>query len=190
MDAMPRFRDQHSNQLDRAKMNSYIIGAIAGIFILVLAFAAPHLTGLSVGVDSLGVNFESDPLDMVPKTFGTVGMSEGSFIETDAFITSNGKPVIFFFGTLQCSHCRWEKKPFLEVAKEFGDLISVHFYELDVATPTLDDTEVLNNMEVSGRIPVISIAGKYYRVGSGENVGEEREKEILRYLIQDVLEQA
>jgi thiol-disulfide isomerase/thioredoxin len=170
-------------------MKSYIIGATVGILILIIAFAAPHLTGLSVGVDSIGVNFENSPLDSVPETFETLGMSEGGFVETDALITSNGKPVIFFFGTLQCSHCRWEKVPFIEVAKEFGDLISVHFYELDVATPTLDDTAVLNNLEVGGRIPVIVIAGKYYRVGSGENMGEEREKEILRYLINDVLEQ-
>jgi thiol-disulfide isomerase/thioredoxin len=170
-------------------MKSYIIGVIVGVLILVLAFVVPQLTGLSVGIDSTGVNFESGPLDMVPNTFNVVGRSEGSFIETDALITSQGKPVIFFFGTTQCSHCRWEKRPFLEVATEFGELISVHFYELDIATPTVDDTEVLTNLEVGGRIPVIVIAGKYYRVGSGENMGEEGEKEVLRYLIEDVLEQ-
>ncbi len=170
-------------------MNTYAIGIAAGIIVLIVAFFAPAFTGLSVGVDTFDVNFESGPLDSVPAEFNTVGTAEGGFIETDAFITSGGKPVLFFFGTMGDSDCSWEKKPFLEVAKEFGDSVSVHFYEHNIATPTADDTEVLTNLKVGGNVPVVMIAGRYYRIGSGERYGEEGEKQILRGLIEDVLNQ-
>lgn len=107
----------------------------------------------------------------------------GDFIKlTDQEICrDNGKPIIYFFGSTQCPHCHWEYPVIKEVVAKFGNQISFH-----------DNMEKFTENEVfarysDGSVPTIVLGCRYYRVGSGEQIGAEKEKEILTQLIQELL---
>lgn len=92
----------------------------------------------------------------------------------------NGKPIIYFFGSTSCPHCVWEHPIFEEVAQKFSDYISFH-----------NNMDSQNDMDVfskysQGGVPTLVLGCKYYRVGSGEGVGEEKEKENLTKLFCDL----
>lgn len=89
----------------------------------------------------------------------------------------DGKPIIYFFGSAQCPHCEWEKPILESVISEFGDKVSFH-ENID----SDKDQDVFAKYS-DGAIPAIIVGCKYYRIGSGESVGEEQEKLLLRDVI-------
>jgi thiol-disulfide isomerase/thioredoxin len=89
----------------------------------------------------------------------------------------NGKPIIYFFGSISCPHCKWEKPVISAVAQKFGSAISYH--------ENIDNGKEMDvfNKYSTGSIPTVVIGCKYYRVGSGESAGVEKEVEVLTKLI-------
>lgn len=104
---------------------------------------------------------------------------EGNFKEVvnAEICKENEKPVVYFFGSTTCPHCEWEKPLLKEVTSKFGDLISYH-ENID----SQNDIDIFSKYSTGG-VPTIVIGCKYYRVGSGESIGEEGEKQILTKLI-------
>lgn len=91
----------------------------------------------------------------------------------------NDKPIVYFFGSESCPHCSWERLLIDEVASEFGDAIDYRLrYDGN------EDIDVLLKYG-TGAVPTLIIGCKYYRIGSGENSGEEVEKEALKTLMCD-----
>jgi len=102
----------------------------------------------------------------------------GDFIISDDEICKeNGKPIVYFFGSSRCPHCRWEHPIIENVTSKFKDYISFH-NNLDSNA----DMEIFYKYSTGG-IPTIVLGCKYYRVGSGERIGEEQESKVLTALI-------
>ncbi|MFA5012936.1 MAG: hypothetical protein WC520_00010 [Candidatus Paceibacterota bacterium] len=99
----------------------------------------------------------------------------GSFkIKNVAVCKENSKPIIYYFGSASCSHCEWETAVLDSVVGSFGNYISYH-KNID----NFNDQSVF--LEYSdGSIPAIIIGCKYYRLGSGERIGVEAEKAVLK----------
>jgi thiol-disulfide isomerase/thioredoxin len=91
--------------------------------------------------------------------------------------TENGKPIVYFFGSEGCPHCKWEKPIIEAIIKEFGTAISFH-ENIDSST----DQDVFTQYS-TGSIPTLVIGCKYWRIGSGESAGETSEKESLTKVI-------
>lgn len=103
----------------------------------------------------------------------------GNFsVSTDQVCQENNKPIVYFFGSTGCPHCKWEHPIVEKVVQAFGNQISFH-NNMD-ATST--DMDVFSKYSTGG-IPTIILGCKYYRVGSGENAGEETETKDLTALI-------
>jgi|GEM_PF-1664975 thiol-disulfide isomerase/thioredoxin len=112
------------------------------------------------------------------------GKTVGDFTYTgEELCTSDGKPVVYFFGTSWCPHCRWEKPIIKQVASEFSNSIDFRFYELDLQSAPEEDMKVFRKFSPNGAVPTLVFGCSYYRVGSGENFGEEAEAEALRALL-------
>jgi len=101
----------------------------------------------------------------------------GGFKVTDQEVClKDGKPIIYFFGSNSCPHCRWEHPILSDVAKQFSDYISFH-----------DNMNSQNDAEIyqkyknqnSGYIPFLVAGCKYVRLGSGEQYGEATERQYL-----------
>jgi len=105
----------------------------------------------------------------------------GGFQKIDS-VQINGKPLVYFFGTTWCPHCAWERPIFNETAGKFSGFIDVKTVEIDVSY-TEEDMEAFKHFSPDGRIPVIIMGGKYYRIGAGEHLGEEGEKQVLTALL-------
>lgn len=88
----------------------------------------------------------------------------------------DGKPIVYFFGSESCPHCRWEHPIVEKVAGDFKDYISFH-NNMD----NQKDTEVFQKYSEGG-IPALVFGCKYYRVGSGEKIGEKEEAKVLEAL--------
>ncbi|MFA5084148.1 MAG: hypothetical protein WC475_02050 [Candidatus Paceibacterota bacterium] len=112
---------------------------------------------------------------------------DGNFIKVaDAeIIKENGKPVIYFFGSTSCPHCVWEHPIIQKVAAEFGDKI-IFRDNMITDSGDIQDKDIFFKYSKGG-IPAIVLGGVYYREGSGEQIGEEKEAEVLRKLIQSLL---
>ncbi len=105
----------------------------------------------------------------------------GNFsVSSDEVCREDGKPIVYFFGSESCPHCRWEHPIMEEVAEKFGDKISFH-NNMDT-DGTNADKEVFGKYSTGG-IPTIVLGCKYYRVGSGESLGKEEEAGVLTDLI-------
>jgi len=96
--------------------------------------------------------------------------------------TIEGKPVVYFFGTTWCPHCSWERPIFMNVTVKFSGFIDTKAIEIDIEQPPLE-MEIFKHYSQEGKIPVIVIGGKYFRVGSGESLGEETEANVLTALL-------
>lgn len=93
-------------------------------------------------------------------------------------IMEEGKPVIYFFGSETCQHCRWEHPIMKEVVSKFDGYISYHD-NMD----TDADADIFSKYSAEGYVPATVIGGNYYRVGSGETIGEKANAEALTALI-------
>ncbi|MBM3303916.1 MAG: thioredoxin family protein [Candidatus Aenigmarchaeota archaeon] len=93
-----------------------------------------------------------------------------------------GRPAVYFFGTTWCPHCRWERPIFMNVAAKFAGYIDLKVTDIDVSQPPVE-MELFSHYSPEGRIPLIIIGGKYFRVGSGEVFGAAREAQVLTALL-------
>jgi len=123
--------------------------------------------------------FASEPYEIPDFVENEIKTVDGNFKEiVGADICSeDGKPIIYFFGSVSCPHCVWEKPVLQEVVERFGDKVSYH-ENID----TDKDREIFEKYS-SGSFPTLVLGCRYYRLGSGENEGEEKEKEALTKLI-------
>ena len=108
---------------------------------------------------------------------------EGGFIKLadQEVCKENGKPIIYYFGSPSCPHCVWEYPIIKEAVAKFGDKISFHDNMNEIT-----DNEVFAKYS-NGSVPTIVLGCRYYRVGSGEGIGEDKEIEVLTKLIQKLL---
>jgi thiol-disulfide isomerase/thioredoxin len=93
-----------------------------------------------------------------------------------------GRPAVYFFGTTWCPHCAWERPIFLNVTAKFSGFIDAKVTEIDIEQPALE-MEVFKHYSTEGKIPVIVIGGKYFRVGSGESLGQTVEENVLTAIL-------
>lgn len=94
----------------------------------------------------------------------------GNFsVSSEEVCLEDGKPIVYFFGSESCPHCQWEHPVVEEVMANFEGLVSFH-NNMD----TGEDMDVFQRFSTGG-IPAMVIGCKYYRVGSGENQGQETE---------------
>jgi len=103
-------------------------------------------------------------------------------VKENEICKENGKPIIYFFGSESCPHCIWEKPIIEEVVKSYGDKISFH-ENID----NQKDSDVFSKFNKEGGIPTVIIGCRYYRIGSGEGNGADKEKENLKAVIDMVL---
>lgn len=99
------------------------------------------------------------------------------FTSKDEICREDGKPIIYFFGSEGCSHCKWEHPIMEKVAEKFEGYISFHNNMNSQA-----DMDIFSKYSTGG-IPTLVFGCRYYRVGSGERVGEENESNNLTALI-------
>ena len=165
------------------------------LFIGIILFAASVLTGYFLNKNhffnllkqaetaqpgSLVQTPTSVPVPSFPPTLG-------NFLVTNREICKEGeKPQVYFFGSVNCSHCVWEKQMAKEVFDQFKDAIAYH-ENFDSS----NDSEVLMSYSDinPGYIPFIVLGCKYARVGAGENLGatdaesQKLEKEALASIL-------
>lgn len=108
---------------------------------------------------------------------------DGDFIKLadQEICKENGKPIIYFFGSPTCPHCHWEYPIIKETVSKFGDKVSFHDNMNEIT-----DKEVFAKYS-DGGVPTIVLGCRYYRMGSGEGIGAEKETEVLTKLIQELL---
>ncbi|MFC2174985.1 thioredoxin family protein [archaeon] len=95
-------------------------------------------------------------------------------------VNEDPRPFAYFFGTTWCPHCKWEKPIFTRVAQKFPS-ITTHMVEVDLE-PDHPEISTFNHYSPGGSIPLVIVGGNYYRVGSGEVLGEETEEQLLTAL--------
>lgn len=126
--------------------------------------------------------FLSQPLDIKETLPPPITPQEtiGNFLidNSTEICQENGKPIVYFFGSNNCPHCQWEHPIIVNITGSFGDQISYH-ERIDTQT----DIDVFSRYSPNGYIPTIVIGCKYFRVGSGENLGETQEAKVLTALI-------
>jgi len=97
-------------------------------------------------------------------------------VSSDEVCLEDEKPIVYFFGSESCPHCQWESPITEQVMAKFEGFISFH-NNID----TEEDSDVFNKYSTGG-IPTTVLGCKYYRVGSGENLGEEENAKVLTAL--------
>lgn len=124
-----------------------------------------------------GIDLEK-PLAIQPETQEEKTLTIGNFsVSNDEICKENGKPIVYFFGSKGCPHCLWQHPIVEKIAKHFEGYISFH-NNMDSDA----DKDVFSKYS-PGSIPTLVLGCKYYRVGSGEREGEEKESKALTALI-------
>lgn len=109
-----------------------------------------------------------------PEAKDTIG---DFLISGEEICLENEKPIVYFFGSKSCPHCNWEHPIIEEVTAKFKENIVFH-NNMDLE----QDMGVFSKYSTGG-IPTLVLGCKYYRVGSGESLGEETEVKVLTALI-------
>lgn len=113
-----------------------------------------------------------------PTVSPTAETTVGDFsVANEEICSENGKPLVYFFGSQTCPHCQWEHPIFQAVLNKFTNEVAFHD-NMD----SDNDAEVFQKFSTGG-IPTAVLGCKYFRVGSGENAGEETEAKNLTALI-------
>jgi thiol-disulfide isomerase/thioredoxin len=185
-------------QLSSEEVGKKVIDYINTNILAGKATAVLSSTILENGLYKIKISINGQEIDTYSTTDGklffpeAINMSEGSgkaqeqsktigefsVSADDNIIIENGKPVVYFFGSESCPHCKWEHPIFKKVVDNFKDQVVFH----DNMDNTAADQEILAKFS-DGGIPTIVIAGKYYRVGSGEQSGEEQEAKVLTAML-------
>ena len=121
--------------------------------------------------ESVAEGLKNPPAAEAGQTIG------GFFIANESVCQENNEPLIYFFGSNSCPHCRWEHPLVEAVTKKFEGLISLH-----INMDSQVDQEVFEKYSTGG-IPTLVFGCRYFRVGSGENSGEAEETKVLTALI-------
>lgn len=138
--------------------------------IVLLSIIALSLIG--IGISGMFVKVQPDQ-----GSVKTIAETVGGFKVTDQEVCKeDGKPIVYFFGSDGCLHCRWEHPILSDVAKQFSDYVSFH-----------DNMNNQNDADIyqkyknqnSGYIPFLVAGCKYVRLGSGEQYGEDKERQYL-----------
>jgi thiol-disulfide isomerase/thioredoxin len=109
---------------------------------------------------------------------GDNGATIGDFtISKEEICKENGKPIVYLFGADTCPYCKWETPIFLKVVEKFKDLVVFN----NNMNATDKDQDIFSKYSTGG-IPTIVLGCKYYRVGSGQQAGEETETKNLTAL--------
>jgi len=121
-----------------------------------------------------GYKTEVNTGEMVQEQNLTIGNFS---ISQDEICREQEKPVVYYFGSASCPHCQWEKPILERVVAKFQDKILF-----------VDNTDTDKNQDVfskysAGGIPTLVFGCKYYRVGSGEGLGEGEEEMALTALM-------
>ncbi len=102
----------------------------------------------------------------------------GNFsVSGDEVCKEESRPIVYFFGSEECSYCQWEHPIIEEVAAKFEGEIAFH-NNMDSDA----DREIFSKYSTGG-IPTLVFGCKYYRVGAGSQAGEEGETKNLTALI-------
>jgi len=105
------------------------------------------------------------------------GVTVGNFsVSEEEVCLEDGKPVVYFFGSESCPHCEWEHPVVQEVMAKFEGHVSFKD-NMD----NQEDMDVFQRFSTGG-VPTTVLGCKYYRVGSGQNQGEETETDNLTAL--------
>ena len=126
-----------------------------------------------------GISLEQKIGEKVEEKNTTLGNFSRS---QDEVCREDGKPIVYFFGADWCPHCQWEHPIVKNVAEDFKGYISFH----DNMGSDQERDVFLKYSQ--GGVPTLVIGCRYFRVGSGENLGEEEESKILTALICDLTE--
>lgn len=124
--------------------------------------------------------FITEPFDITEELLTPIIPEEtiGNFLVSEDEICEEGdKPIVYFFGSEGCPHCSWEHPIINGVTEKFEGLISYH-----ENMNSEEDMDIFSKYSTGG-VPTIVIGCKYYRVGSGESIGEEQEADVLNALI-------
>jgi len=134
--------------------------------------------------------FAQDPIDLTksPEEPAEVKSEVDSMAQTDAagsfkeltdmqVCQEDGKPIVYFFGSESCPHCKWEQPIINAVVKKFQSVISFH-----ENINSDKDQDVFLKYNIENTVPTIIIGCKYYRIGTIESLGEEAETKALTEL--------
>jgi thiol-disulfide isomerase/thioredoxin len=102
----------------------------------------------------------------------------GGFMDIESAAVNGGLPKVYFFGTTWCPHCSWEKPIFEDITGMFEGHIDMKIVMID-QNPDENDMATFKHYSPDGYIPVIIMGGKYYRIGAGESLGEDTERQVL-----------
>lgn len=131
---------------------------------------------IDMSSDMSGVNNQESLPEMLEKESTDVEGGFKEIVELDVCMESD-KPIVYYFGSASCPYCEWEKPLITEVVAQFGDAID---YRLRY--DGTEDVDVLLKYGY-GSVPAVIAGCKYYRIGAGQQLGEEGEKEVLRAVI-------
>jgi len=98
-------------------------------------------------------------------------------VTTEDVCMEDGKPVVYFFGSEGCSHCKWEHPIVQNVMARFEGLIAFHDNYDNGA-----DMDIFSKYSQGG-IPTLVLGCKYYREGSGEQDGEAQDTQNITALL-------
>jgi len=98
-------------------------------------------------------------------------------VTTEDVCMEDGKIVVYFFGSAGCPHCQWEHPIVQEVMARFSGLVAFHDNYDNGA-----DMDIFSKYSQGG-IPTLVLGCKYYREGSGEQDGEERDAQNITALL-------
>jgi len=122
--------------------------------------------------DVIDLTARENSVKPTAQTIGNFAVSKEEIYKED------GKPIIYLFASASCPHSRWEKPILEKVVEKFQGLISFH-ENIDSDA----DIEIFKKFNPDAGVPTLVLGGKYYRVGSGEQLGEEQEEKVLTALI-------
>ncbi len=92
--------------------------------------------------------------------------------------TQEGKPIIRFFGTSWCPHCKWIKSTYLKVASEYTaqEKIKAYAWELDTNDNLLtlekdpvppEELAIFKQFNPKEGVPTFIFGCQYLRIGNG-----------------------
>lgn len=113
-------------------------------------------------------------------TTGTIASATtiGGFnVTTEDVCMESGKPVVYFFGSNGCPHCKWEHPIVQKIMTQFEGLIVFHD-NMDNSK----DADIFSKYSQGG-IPTLVLGCKYFREGSGEQEGEELDTKNITALL-------
>lgn len=107
---------------------------------------------------------------------GTIG---NFIVSGENICIEEGKPIVYFFGSDDCGHCKWEHPIIANVTSKFEGYISLH----DNMNNSTADRDIFARYSPGGGVPTLVLGCKYYRLGSGEMLDKAQEAKVLTALI-------